>query len=185
MATRREFVQALPAVGTAFAVGSHLVLDDSPARAQGAAAPLAGHFHPKGKAPSKFTLDVLRQARGGLPFGDTRDFEEQKKGLIAPTLSPQRLRETELVTFRVGQVEEPLAPFGVARRRVRAIAGRDHARMQGIDVGMVEDDTSPPGPRSLGRLGDQIEIARRRRRSPQIPACDRSGPRAACRGWRR
>src|SRR6516164_160231 len=24
---------------------------------------------------------------------------------------------------------------------------------------MVEDDTSPPGPRSLGRLGDQIEIA--------------------------
>ena len=132
--------------------GGHLVLDDSPARAQGAAAPLAGHFHPKGKAPSKFTLDVLRQARGGLPFGDTRDFEEQKKGLIAPTLSPQRLRETELVTFRVGQVEEPLAPFGVARRRVRAIAGRDHARMKRIDVGMVEDDASPPGPRSLGRL---------------------------------
>ena len=22
--------------------------------------------------------------RGGLPFGDTRDFEEQNKGLIAP-----------------------------------------------------------------------------------------------------
>jgi hypothetical protein len=132
MATRREFVQALPAVGTAFAVGGHLVLDDSPARAQGAAAPLAGHFHPKGKAPSKFTLDVLRQARGGLPFGDTRDFEEQKKGLIAPTLSPQRLRETEFVTIRVGQVEEPLAPFGVARRRVRAIAGRNHARMKRI-----------------------------------------------------
>jgi alkyl sulfatase BDS1-like metallo-beta-lactamase superfamily hydrolase len=45
---------------------------------------LAGHFHPKGKAPSRFTLDVLTQARGGLPFGDTRDFEEQIKGLIAP-----------------------------------------------------------------------------------------------------
>ena len=89
MATRREFVQALPAVGTAFAVGGHLVLDDSPARAQGAAAPLAGHFHPKGKAPSKFTLDVLRQARGGLPFGDAKDFEEQKKGLIAPMKEPQ------------------------------------------------------------------------------------------------
>jgi hypothetical protein len=83
MATRREFVQALPAVGTAFAVGGHLVLDDSPARAQGVAAPLAGHFHPKGKAPSKYTLDILKQARGGLPFGDTRDLEEQKKGLIA------------------------------------------------------------------------------------------------------
>jgi alkyl sulfatase BDS1-like metallo-beta-lactamase superfamily hydrolase len=84
MATRREFVQALPAMGTAFAVGGHLVLEDNPARAQGAAAPLAGHFHPKGKAPSKFTLDALKQARAGLPFGDTRDFDEQKKGLIAP-----------------------------------------------------------------------------------------------------
>jgi alkyl sulfatase BDS1-like metallo-beta-lactamase superfamily hydrolase len=84
MATRREFVQALPAVGTAFAVGGHLVLDDSPARAQGAAAAVAGHFHPKGKAPSTYTLEVLRQARAGLPFGDTRDFEEQKRGLIAP-----------------------------------------------------------------------------------------------------
>jgi hypothetical protein len=84
MATRREFVQALPAAGTAFAVGGRLVLDDSPARAQGAAARLAGHFHPKGKAPSNFTLDALKQARDELPFGDTKDFEEQKKGLIAP-----------------------------------------------------------------------------------------------------
>jgi alkyl sulfatase BDS1-like metallo-beta-lactamase superfamily hydrolase len=84
MATRREFVQSLPAVGTAFAVGGRLVLDDSPAQAQGATAPLAGHFHPKGKAPSKYTLDVLKQARAGLPFGDTKDFEEQKKGFIAP-----------------------------------------------------------------------------------------------------
>src|SRR5262249_5836941 len=75
--------------------------------------------------------------RGGLPFGDTSDFEEQKKGLIAPTLSPQRLRETEFVTIRVGQVEEPLAPFGVTRRRVRAIAGRAHARMKRVAVGMV------------------------------------------------
>ncbi len=84
MANRREFVRSLPAVGTAFAVGGRLMLDDSPVHAQGAAAPLTGHFHPNGKAPSKFTLDALRQARSGLPFGDTRDFEEQKKGLIAP-----------------------------------------------------------------------------------------------------
>jgi linear primary-alkylsulfatase len=83
MTNRREFMQSLPAVGTAFAVGGHLMLDDAPARAQGAAAPVAGHFHPKGKAPSNFTLDVLRRSRGDLPFGDTRDFEEQKKGLIA------------------------------------------------------------------------------------------------------
>ena len=29
-------------------------------------------------------MDVLKQARTGLPFADTRDFDEQKKGLIAP-----------------------------------------------------------------------------------------------------
>ena len=89
MTTRREFVQALPAVGTAFAVAGRLVLEDSPAQAQGAAAPLAGHFHPKGKAPSRFTLDVLKSARAGLPFADTRDFEEQKKGLIAAMQEPK------------------------------------------------------------------------------------------------
>ena len=47
-------------------------------------APLKGHFHPKGKAPSKFTRDVLKQAKATLPFADKRDFEEQKKGFIAP-----------------------------------------------------------------------------------------------------
>ncbi|HEY6860641.1 MAG TPA: alkyl sulfatase dimerization domain-containing protein [Pseudolabrys sp.] len=84
MSTRRQFIQSLPAVGTAFAVAGHLVLEDSPAQAQVATVPLAGHFHPKGKAPSKYTLDVLKRARGGLPFADKRDFEEQKRGLIAP-----------------------------------------------------------------------------------------------------
>ena len=87
MSTRREFIQALPAVGTAFAVAGRLVLDDSPANAQTQSqAPdaLKAHFHPKGKAPSKYTLDVLGQARAGLPFADKRDFDEQKRGLIAP-----------------------------------------------------------------------------------------------------
>jgi len=84
MSTRRQFIQSLPAVGTAFAVTGHLVLDDSPAQAQNTAAPLKGHFHPKGKAPSKHTLDVLKKSAAGLPFADTRDFDEHKRGLIAP-----------------------------------------------------------------------------------------------------
>jgi alkyl sulfatase BDS1-like metallo-beta-lactamase superfamily hydrolase len=83
MSTRRQFIQSLPAVGTTFAVAGHLVLEDSPARAQVTTVPLKGHFHPKGKAPSKYTLDVLKQARSGLPFADQRDLEEQKRGLIA------------------------------------------------------------------------------------------------------
>ena len=84
MTTRRKFIGSLPAVGAAFAVVGNFVFEDSAARARDATTPLAGHFHPKGKAPSKFTLDVLRQAKTTLPFADERDFEEQKKGLIAP-----------------------------------------------------------------------------------------------------
>ena len=82
MSTRREFIQSIPAASAAFAVAGNVVLEVPPARAQ--SAPLKGHFDPKGKAPSKFTLDVLKQAKATLPFADTRDIEEQKKGLIAP-----------------------------------------------------------------------------------------------------
>ena len=83
MATRREFIQSLPAASAAFAVASHMVLDENPAVAQ-TAAPAEGHFHPKGKAPSKFTREVLDKSKATLPFDDTRDLEEQKKGFIAP-----------------------------------------------------------------------------------------------------
>jgi hypothetical protein len=79
-------------------------------------------------------------------------------GVIGLTLS-QRPSEAKFVTIRVGEVEEPLAPFGIVRCRVWAVAGRDHARMEGVNVGMVEDNTSPPRPISLGRLGNEIEIA--------------------------
>ena len=79
MATRRQFVQSLPA----FAVAAQMTLESGAAHAAPAAPP-EGHFHPKGKAPSEFTKEVLRKAKASLPFGDTRDFEEQKKGLIAP-----------------------------------------------------------------------------------------------------
>ena len=78
MPTRREFVQSFPA----FAVAGHALLETSPVRAV-QPEPLKGHFHPKGKAPSKFTQELLNKAKGALPFADKRDFEEQKKGLIA------------------------------------------------------------------------------------------------------
>ena len=83
MTTRRQFIGAVPAAGAAFALSGSLLLEDNPARASAPASPLPGHFHPKGKAPSKFTIDVLNQAKTGLPFADTRDFEEKDKGLIA------------------------------------------------------------------------------------------------------
>jgi alkyl sulfatase BDS1-like metallo-beta-lactamase superfamily hydrolase len=42
------------------------------------------HFHPKGKPPSKHTLEVIEKARETMPFADRRDFEEAQKGFIAP-----------------------------------------------------------------------------------------------------
>lgn len=83
MPTRRQFTQSLPAVGTALAIAGNLIFDEGAARAD-QTVPLAGHFHPKGKAPSKFTLDILKKSKATLPFADKRDFEEQKRGFIAP-----------------------------------------------------------------------------------------------------
>ncbi|MGV2976422.1 alkyl/aryl-sulfatase [Roseibium alexandrii] len=82
MTTRRTVLKSIPALGAAFAVAGKIALDDSPAKAQ-SAAPAGGHFHPKGKSPSEHTLKVLAEARNGLPFSDTRDFDEQERGLIA------------------------------------------------------------------------------------------------------
>src|SRR5271166_1110308 len=80
---RREIIQSAPATAAAFAVAGDLLFESGAARAQ-QIDPLRGHFHPRGKAPSTHTLDVLRQAKAELSFADTTDFEEQAKGLIAP-----------------------------------------------------------------------------------------------------
>jgi alkyl sulfatase BDS1-like metallo-beta-lactamase superfamily hydrolase len=41
------------------------------------------HFHPKGKPPSKHTIEVLNKARQTMPFSDKKDFEEGERGFIA------------------------------------------------------------------------------------------------------
>lgn len=41
------------------------------------------HFHPEGKAPSKYTIEFRNGLKATLPFDDERDFEEAKKGFIA------------------------------------------------------------------------------------------------------
>ncbi len=47
--------------------------------------------------------------------------------------------EAKFVAIRIDQVKEPLGPFGIARCRVWSVAGRDHGRVEGVDVGMVDD----------------------------------------------
>ncbi len=41
------------------------------------------HFHPKGKPPSKFTIELRDGQRASLPFDDRRDFEEAQRGFVA------------------------------------------------------------------------------------------------------
>jgi alkyl sulfatase BDS1-like metallo-beta-lactamase superfamily hydrolase len=41
------------------------------------------HFSPKGKLPSKYTVEAQNKARQTMPFEDKQDFEEARKGFIA------------------------------------------------------------------------------------------------------
>lgn len=84
MTTRRDLLRTIPVTGAAFAVGAGAVFDEGTVRAGEAPTPLASHFHPKGKAPSEHTREVLKRQTGSLPFSDARDFDELKKGFIAP-----------------------------------------------------------------------------------------------------
>lgn len=97
--SRRQFIQSLPLAGAAFAVSGHLALGEAAALAHQPVAPLDGHFHPKGKPPSKFTKDALERAKATLPFADTADFDEQKKGLIAEMKDMQIMSDTGNVAW--------------------------------------------------------------------------------------
>src|SRR5437879_4500836 len=67
--------------------------------------------------------------------------------------------KTQLVTIRIGHMKEPLAPLGIARRRVRPAASGDKPGIERVDLGLVEDHPPPPGPPPFGRLRDQVEKA--------------------------
>ena len=64
-----------------------------------------GHFDPKGKLPSRHTIDSLQQQRKSLPFADKRDFEEQKKGFIAAPEYKQIMAEAGNVAWDMGSYE--------------------------------------------------------------------------------
>jgi alkyl sulfatase BDS1-like metallo-beta-lactamase superfamily hydrolase len=82
MMVAKTLGRTLVLAGTALVIAAIGALPVSSARAQEAST--IPHFDPKGKPPSRHTLDVLEKSRAELPFGDKRDFEEQQKGFIAP-----------------------------------------------------------------------------------------------------
>ena len=60
------------------------------------------HFDPKGKMPSKFTIELQNGLRKTLPFEDKRDFEEAKKGFIAAPDYKQIMAEAGNVAWDMG-----------------------------------------------------------------------------------
>jgi hypothetical protein len=98
MTTRRQIFTSIPATGAAFALGGAL-FDEGPAHAQQARPTLDGHFHPKGKAPSAYTIRAIEAAKSTLPFDDTRDLDEQKRGLIAERPARQIMADAGNVAF--------------------------------------------------------------------------------------
>ncbi|MGB5209021.1 MAG: alkyl sulfatase dimerization domain-containing protein [Gammaproteobacteria bacterium] len=64
-----------------------------------------GHFSPKGKLPSKYTIEKQQQQRKILPFADKRDFEEQSKGFIAAPDYTQIMAEKGNVAWDMGKYD--------------------------------------------------------------------------------
>ena len=65
----------------------------------------ADHFHPKGKLPSKYTVEQQQALRASLPFEDQRDFEESKRGFIASPPYKQIKAEAGNVAWDMGSFE--------------------------------------------------------------------------------
>jgi alkyl sulfatase BDS1-like metallo-beta-lactamase superfamily hydrolase len=84
--------------GTALAAGGGAVLSDPGALA-------GGHFHPKGKPPSTFTIELQEGLRATLPFEDRRDFDEARRGFIAAPPYKQIMAEAGNVAWDMGSYE--------------------------------------------------------------------------------
>jgi hypothetical protein len=62
-----------------------------------------GHYHPKGKPPSSFTVATQNALRKSMPFDDKLDFEEAKKGFIAAPPYRQIKAEAGHVAWDIGK----------------------------------------------------------------------------------
>lgn len=63
------------------------------------------HFDPKGKMPSKFTIELQNGLRKTLPFEDKRDFEEAQKGFIAAPTFTKIMAEAGNVAWDMGSYD--------------------------------------------------------------------------------
>ena len=63
------------------------------------------HFHPKGKLPSEHTIQKRKIASESLPFSDTRDHDEAKRGFIAAPEYKQIMAEAGHVAWDIGSYD--------------------------------------------------------------------------------
>jgi alkyl sulfatase BDS1-like metallo-beta-lactamase superfamily hydrolase len=80
---------------SAFAAGGGKIVSSDPTR----------HFDPKGKMPSKYTVESQEGLRNSLPFEDQQDFEEHKHGFIAAPPYKQIKAEAGHVAWDMGSYE--------------------------------------------------------------------------------
>ncbi len=88
-------VTMIAIAATSFAAGGGAIITADPTK----------HFDPKGKMPSKFTIELQNGLRKTLPFEDKRDFEEAKKGFIAAPPYKQIMAEAGNVAWDMGSYE--------------------------------------------------------------------------------
>src|ERR1700759_2553399 len=80
----------------------------------------------------------------------------------------ERPGKADFVAVGVNDMEKPLAPRRISRRRLRPHASRAQPPIQPVDIVVIEKGASPPRPR--GCLGDQVEIARSRAKARKTGA---------------
>ena len=102
MTTKKALINTILTITTAclitlpvFAAGGGGIVKSDPSK----------HFDPKGKEPSKFTIELQNGVRATLPFEDKRDFEEAKKGFIAAPTYKQIMAEAGNVAWDMESYE--------------------------------------------------------------------------------
>lgn len=63
---------------------------------------MSEHFHPEGKVPSPATIAAQATQRAVLPFDDTRDFDEARRGFLAAPEARRIMAESGQVAWDIG-----------------------------------------------------------------------------------
>jgi alkyl sulfatase BDS1-like metallo-beta-lactamase superfamily hydrolase len=64
-----------------------------------------GHYDPKGKPPSSYTVEHQKAVRSMLPFEDERDFEESRRGFVAAPASREIRNAEGKVVWDMGRYD--------------------------------------------------------------------------------